>query len=150
MFTLSWMHHLFVHETIHSEEELYKKAKLIITTTFDKPDEPDSFVITNHTQQELRQMLRKKTFDPSANNNELLLLACRLKYKPIALRLLLDTRVNPFTNNQVVDELFLLIKMNKWSDILPHLFDKISLDLEKRAEYCTRYEQLDQRYKFIN
>ncbi|ARF12172.1 hypothetical protein Klosneuvirus_3_307 [Klosneuvirus KNV1] len=150
MFGLPWFQQFFTSINIQlTEEEFFKKAKLIITTTFDHQDDTKYYVLNDHTQQELRDMLVKRLFDPSANDNELLVLACRLKYKQIALRLLIDNRVNPFNNDNVVDEVFMLIKMNKWDDLLPHLFDKSSLDLQQRKEYCAKYEQLVQKYLFI-
>lgn len=150
MFGFPWLHQLFIGDlTPLTKEELFQKAKLIITTTFDHSEDTDYSVIDDHTQQELRDMLLKKLFDPSINNNELLRLACHLKYKPIALRLIIDPRVNPFDNNKVLDEVFILIKINKWHDLLPHLFNKGSLDLQKRMEYCEKYERLTKKYELL-
>lgn len=150
MFGLPWLHQLLFGVKIDlTEEELFERAKLIITTTFDHPNDTNYCVLDNHTQEELRQMIIARIFDPSANNNELLLLACRLKYKPIALRLIVDQRVNPFDNDKVADEVFMLMKLNKWNDILPHLSDKSSMDLQKRKEVCEKYERLSQKYKFL-
>jgi len=148
MFGLPWFQQFFTNIQL-TEEELFQKAKLIITTTFDHPDNTKYYVVNDHTQQELLQMLIKRLFDPSANDNELLILSCRLKYKQITLRLLIDQRVNPFDNDKIVDEVFMLIRLNKWDDLLPHLFDKSSLDLQKRKDYCAKYEQLIQKYLFI-
>jgi len=150
MFGFPWLHQLFIGDLIPlTKEELFQKAKLIITTTFDKPDDVDYSVIDNYTQQELREMLLKKLFDPSENNNELLRLACRLKYKSIALRLIIDPRVNPFDNDQVLDEIFTFIKINKWNDLLQHLFGKVTNNLQKKMEYCDKYERMVNKYELV-
>lgn len=148
MFGFPWMHNLFGGYNELSKEELYERAKLIITTTFDHQGDPDYCVLEDHSYHNFYKSL--PLFDPSQNNNELLLLCCRLKYKNIAKLLLIDMRVNPFDNNTVVDEVFMFIKINKWNDLLELLLNKHQLDLTKRKQVIEKYTQLNEKYKHIS
>jgi hypothetical protein len=146
MLKIHWLQKLFDYSNDEpSKEELYQQAKLIITTTFDHQDDISYYVLPDHTYRNFKIIL--PSFNPSKNNNELLLLACRLKYKSVAWVLLSDQRVNPFDNDAVIEEVFMLIKWNKWNDFLEHLLNKYQLDFNKKKQIVDKYNELVERFK---